>query len=120
MFYIDPNSLMIEEIGRRVWPANKADSFNVEEKGWEIQIKNNLDEAFHRHWFKRALRFFEKEVIEVRRGLQAAIGPIGPHVIRATERGLAARIGVHQLGAAVHADVVKRPDNFIFAADDQN
>ena len=53
MFYIDPNSLLIEEIGIRVWPANKAESFNVEEKGWEIQIKNNLDEAFHRHWFKQ-------------------------------------------------------------------
>jgi hypothetical protein len=53
MFYTDPNSLIIEEIGRRVWPANKTDTFNLDEKGWEIQIKNNLDEAFHRHWFKQ-------------------------------------------------------------------
>jgi len=53
MFYIDPNSSIFEEISRRVWPDNKADSFNVEENGWEIQIKNNLDEAFHRHWFKQ-------------------------------------------------------------------
>ena len=53
MYYIDPNSLPIEEVGRKTWPANKTDSFNLDEKGWEIQIKNNLDEAFHRHWFKQ-------------------------------------------------------------------
>lgn len=53
MFHIEPNALNIDEVDRKSWPANRTDSFNLEEKGWEIQIKNNLDEAFHRHWFKQ-------------------------------------------------------------------
>ncbi len=53
MFHIEPNALNIEEVDRKNWPANRTDSFNLEENGWEIQIKNNLDEAFHRHWFKQ-------------------------------------------------------------------
>ena len=53
MFEIDPNSVTIEDVVRKIWPANKTDSFNLEENEWEIQIKNNLDEALHRHWFKQ-------------------------------------------------------------------
>ena len=67
-----------------------------------------------RHQSARAL-LESREPVLVRHVAERAIEPVGPAVIRADERLLAAR-AVDQLGAAMAAGVAERPDAAVVAA----